>query len=123
MDDFQGSDKIIIQNGDTSVPYHFKLTIATSSERNDGALPYNSTLCSCIVKAKRTEGGADVTTYMVASSTEDGNTIIPRLQFSSNLTAGLYTLTFLVTASVAGTTVAPLIKEYDFSRVTVRENR
>jgi len=118
-DKFQGDDHITLTPYTSSVPYYFQATVASSSSMNDGGLPYNSSVCSFIVKVRRADGTTANSSGMVSNSTLNGNIMSVRLNYSTHLDEGLYCMTFVVTASVKGSTVLPLKKAFRFNRVYV----
>lgn len=124
-DHFRGSNIIQLQPGDTSVPFRFQFTVASSSGKSDGALPNGSTVVSCVADAHRGNDGVAVTTGdLVHSNTDfsyDGNTAVIPLTYSSTIGAGTYHLSINVTASINGTTSDLFIKQFDFNRISVRD--
>ena len=124
-DSFQGSDYIEIKPGDTNIPYSFAVTVATSSTLNDGALPYNSTVCTATVTAHSEDGIAIAAGDLIHAATDmsfSSNVIIPRLTYSSSIGAGLYHLKFLVTASINATTSEVMKTILSFNRLYVRSS-
>jgi hypothetical protein len=117
-DSFQGTESVIIQPGDLNVPVRFRVTVATASTLNDGAIPYASTVKTVAFKLQNSRGGAAST--MISSSRLDGNTVIAYLSYSSNVGVGLYHLTATITASLSGTTRV-MSREFDLNRVVVRD--
>ncbi len=118
MDSFQGNESITIQPGDINVPVSFRMVAASASTKNDGSMPYGSTLISATVLAHSANGTA--TTSLVANSTETGNTIVAYLSYSSALAASLYHVTVTATFSISGSTLV-MAREYDFNRVFVKD--
>jgi len=122
-DTFQGSDKITIQPKSSDVPYRFKITVASSSEKNDGQLPWGSSMRTFSVTAHRFDGStAHGSSDLVISTNRDANTMIARLGYSTAMTMNaLYHLTFVVVASVNHSTANPMYTEIDFNRVEIRD--
>lgn len=118
-DDFQGSDYICIQPGDSFVPIGLKLNAASASTANDGSIPYGSTVVSSSMSAHH-ENGTDATTTLIAVTTESGNTIYGYLSYSTALTAGWYHITAKVTLSVAGRST-DMTREFDLDRIRVKD--
>jgi len=121
MDSFRGKDAIYLQPGDTNIPYHFQLTVATSSTLNNGLLPYNSTLHSFTMTAHQRSGTTVGTSDLVVGSSKDGNTMVARLGYSTSLNSCLHHIEFFVTASIAGATDSVLKREFDFNRLWVKD--
>lgn len=122
MDSFQGSGTINLQRGTSNVPYRFGITVASSSTRNDGALPYGSSLCSFTVHAflKGTTRGS---TQPILSKSQSSNQMILRLAWTTAVNQGLYRLEFRVAASVGGSTIIPLRRQFEFARLLIKERR
>jgi len=122
-DSFQGSDKIMIQPRSSDVPYRFQITVASSSEMNDGHLPWGSNMLTFTVNAHRFDGStAYGSSDLIISTNRDVNDMIVRLGYSSGMTMNaMYHLTFKVCASVNNSTNNPMYIELDFNRVEVRD--
>ena len=122
-DTFQGSDKITIQPRSSDVPYRFKITVASSSEMNDGQLPWGSSMRTFSVKAHRFDGStAYGSSDLIISTNRDGNTMMVRLGYSTAMSMNMfYHLTFTVVASVNHSTSNPMYTELDFNRVEIRD--
>lgn len=122
-DHFQGSNLIQLQPGDTSVPFKFQFTVASSSGKSDGALPYASTVVSCVADAHRGNDGVAVSTGSIVQAASDfsydGNTVVIPLTYSSSVGDGIYHLSIGVTASINGSTSDLFVKEFDFNRISV----
>ena len=120
VDSFKGTGVINLQPGDTSIPYRFRLTVATSSNLNNGTLPYNSSVCSASAQIRQRNGSSVGTSDLLVASTEDGNTLIAKLGYSTNVVRGLHHIRWIATCSVAGSTVTPMKKELDFNRLWIK---
>jgi len=116
-DSFKGTDRIILQPGDTSVPYNFQVTVATSSSLNNGHLPYNSTVHTFTASVHSQHGTTTNTSGIVVGSSVDGNTLVVKLGYSTSVSNGLYHLTMKVTASIKGSTGSVFKKEIDYNRL------
>lgn len=127
MDAFQGSRDVKLQPGDTNVPYNFKFTVASSSNRNDGALPYGSTVISVTCDSHKNDGTMVSTGNLVHSNTDfqySSNVVMIPLTYSTQLSSGdlghgLYHLSINVLASRLGNTSDAFTKQFDFNRVEV----
>lgn len=122
MDSFQGSGTINIQKGSSNVPYRFQITVASSSQKNDGALPYASTVRSFTVLAHPV-GSTASSTHFVGAMSLSSNTLITRLNWTTQIRPGIYQMEFKVVASVSHSTATPLKRQYDFARVYLKERR
>ena len=120
-DSFLGTGNIYLQPGDTSVPYRFRLTVASSSTLSNGSLPYNSSVCSQSVSIHQRNGSSVGTSDLIVASTEDGNTLVVKLGHSTAATKGLHHMQWTVTCSVAGSTLAPMKKEVEFNRLWIKD--
>lgn len=120
MDAFKGSNRVDIQPGTVNKPIWLRLKAATASTKNDGSMPYGSTVVSSSVSAHYAPTGVSYTTSLVASSTESGNTIVAYLSYSTALPKGLYHLTAKVTMSLSGVSTH-YVEEYDLNRVVVKD--
>jgi hypothetical protein len=117
MPDFKGSDHIKIQVGDANVAHKFKFKPCTGSTKNDGTIPYGSTLASSTILAYNEQGTAVSTSLAVARSLSS-NIVTVYLSHSTAFTDGVYKLTFNNTFSLSGSTRV-MSKEYDYNRVYV----
>jgi len=122
VDRFQGDDHITVRPYTSSVPFYFQATVASSSSKNDGVLPYNSSVCSFAVKVEHEDGSTVGCTGLVSATTLNGNIMGLRLNYSTHISEGLYRLIFVVTASVKGSTTLPLKVPLKFDRVYVRDD-
>jgi hypothetical protein len=118
-DNFQGSGSVDVQPGTRSKPIYLRLKPCTASTKNDGSMPFGSTLHSAQVFAHRASDGV-ATTHLVLKSTQVGNTIVAYLNYSTLLTPGLYHLTARANIVVAGLSTY-YREEYDFNRVMVKD--
>jgi len=118
-DDFQGTGKINLQPGSSNVPYRFRVTVATSSQKNDGMLPYGSTMMSYTVREKQM-GTTVSSSKMVVTKSLDGNEMVLRMTWTTQINPGHYGLEFNILATVSGSTLNPLKKQLDFNRVYLK---
>lgn len=122
MDSFQGNATINLQRGTSNVPYRFQITVATSSNRNDGALPYGSTVASFTILAHPV-GSTRSSTQFIVDKTQSGNELITRLTWTTQINPGIYQMEFKVSCSVNGVLTTPLKRQFDFARVILKERR
>jgi len=119
-DKFQGSGFIDIQPGTKNKPIYLRLKPCTASTKNDGSMPFGSTIAQCRVRAHRAADGVSASQLVSRSTVPTSNTIVAYLSYSTTLAPGLYHLTALVKMSVSGLTTY-YQEEYDFNRVMVKD--
>lgn len=119
MDSFKGSGQVDVQPGTLNKPLRLRLKACSASTKNDGSMPFGSTVISATISAHYAQTGA-ASTVLVTKSTESGNTVIAYLSYSTALTPGIYHLTARVTMSVSGST-RTYREDFDFNRVFVRD--
>ena len=122
MDSFQGNATINLQRGTSNVPYRFQITVATSSNKNDGALPYGSTVASFTILAHPV-GSTRSSTQFVVGMSQDANDLITRLTWTTQLNPGIYQMEFKVLCSVNHLLDTPLKRQFDFARIYLKERR
>ena len=110
-DNFQGTKDIILQPGDTSIPYTFEVTVCSSATANDGTLPYGTSISSVVVTGHVSETGTVVTSEIINSSSETNNVISVLLKYPATSGEGWYHLKFVCTLSSGA------VKELDFARI------
>lgn len=122
MGDNFGAGVINIQPGDSNVPYHFKLTVCSSSRKNDGIMPYGSSVTSFAVTAHVQDGTVSYAKLISESSKagSDGTDLIARLCYNSTLLAGIYHLTFAIVGKLGGESTM-FKRTFDFNRVYVKD--
>ena len=121
-DSFQGTETILLQRGTSNFPYRFQVTVASSSNRTDGILPFGSTVCSFTVLA-RLSGTTASSTAPIVSKALDGNQMIARLAWTTAISQGMYQLEFKIIASINGSTYPGLRRQLEFSRLILKERR
>jgi len=118
-DSFKGSDKIDIQPGDLNVPLQMRLNPASGSTKNDGAIPYGSTVASATFKVHNAETNSS-STALLSNTSEAGvsssNVIIAYFSYSTALSTGLYHVTARAGLSLSGSTVL-MYRDFDFNRI------
>jgi len=119
-DNFQGTDSVTLQPGDVNVPVFLRLKACSASTKNDGSMPYGSSVISSSATAHKSVGGADATANLIGSSTEVGNSIVVYLTYNAALEKGLYNLTAKVTMDLDGAAFN-MTREYDLNRIYVRD--
>ena len=109
-DHFQGVADIILQPGDSAVPYTFTFSAATTVTANDGSIPYDTTISSAVIKAFDEEG-VDKTTEIITSESNDTTTLTILLKYPATAGVGRYSLEMLVTLNSSA------VMEFDFTRL------
>jgi hypothetical protein len=122
MDSFQGTGTINLQRGTSNVPYRFQITVATSSNRNDGALPYGSTVAAFTILAHPV-GSTRSSTQFIIDKRQDGSDLITLLTWTTQLNPGMYQMEFKVVCSVNHLLDLPLKRQFDFARIILKERR
>ena len=118
-DDFQGRSAIVLQPLDSSAIYRFNVTIASSSTKNDGAIPYDWSVHKHTITIHRSDGSSDATSVLIADTTRDGNVLVEKLSGTTVL-SGLYHMRFKVTITQGATTDLAMVREFDFNRLQVK---
>lgn len=121
MDNFEGADYINLQPGDSDVPFRFNITVASSSKKNDGHLPYNSTLIKSTASAHHNKGSTVGTSGIVGAVSVSSEVVICRLNYSTGAGLGLFHLKLTVVASVQGSTADPFKRQLDFNRIYIKD--
>ena len=115
-DSFKGTGRTDIQPGTVNKPVYMRLKAASASTKNDGSMPFGSTVISSILTAHHGRSGVDYTSDLIASATESGNTIIAYLSYSSDMPRGTYHLTATVTMSLSGASTT-FSQQFDLNRI------
>jgi len=120
MDDFKGTDQVTVRRGDVNVPVRLHLKACSASTKNDGSMPFGSSVLSSSVSAAYAQTGTDATTALIASTTNSGNTVIAYVTPSSTLPLGLYKLKAAVTMTLQGASTNST-RNYRFNRVKLKK--
>lgn len=115
-DAFKDQDYIVLQSG-ANIPLQFKFNACSGSTKNDGAIPYGSTLASSTILAYDEQGNA-ISTSLVTSRGLSSNIVTAYLTYTSTFVDGLYKLTLKNTYSLSGSTLV-MSREHDFERILV----
>lgn len=118
-DDFKTGGHITLRPGDSNVPIWLRFNPASASTKNDGAVPYGSTIHSYTVTAKNYETGIS-STIMVDSVTASSKSVCVYVDYSTALNPGLYQLTATVTWALSGTT-ARMSRPFDLERIYLKK--
>ena len=110
------TSNIILQPGDSKVPYSFTFTINSSATANDGAIPFGQTVTSIVVTVHLDDAdNTDKTSEVVNSSSLADNIATVLLDYPSTTGAGCYHLNILATLSGSA------VMEFDFNRISARD--
>jgi hypothetical protein len=60
---------------------------------------------------------------MLVAKSQSSNQMIARMTWTTQVQPGIYRLEFKIVASVNGSTVTPLKKQFDFARVYLKERK
>ena len=122
-DSFKGNKSVDIQPGDVNVPLHMRINPASGSTKNDGSIPYGSTVATATFKVHNAESNSS-STAMLTNTTEAGvsssNVIVAYFSYSSTLREGLYHVTATVGMSLSGSTVLAY-RDFDFNRIYMKD--
>jgi hypothetical protein len=119
MDHFQGADYIRLFEGDSNVPFRFNVTVATSSGKNDGHLPYGSTICKSTCRVHHSEGSTVGTSNIIGSVTQSSWDIMVNMNYTTEVPAGLYHMIAITKISILGSTTVHGIKNIHFNRIYI----
>ena len=117
-DAFQGSGSITLYAGDANVPINLRFPTASGSTKNDGAVPYGSTIYSYTVTAKYYDDNSS-STALIGDVTASGNQVTVYLQHSTTVPVGLHYLYATVTWTLSGTTLR-MTRPFDLDRIYVK---
>lgn len=113
MPSFKGTKKITVQPRSVNVGYRFHVTTCTSTDSNDGRIPFSTTISSVVVTAKTSDGTTD--TELITSTSLSTPDIDLTLSWPTTNGAGRYKLTFVLTLSDGSE------RELDFHRVVAED--
>jgi hypothetical protein len=119
-DDFKDGGFLTLRPGDSNVPVWLRFNPASASTKNDGSVPFGSTIHAYSVTAKNYETGT-ASTILVDSVTASSKHICVYLDYSTTLNPGLYHLTATVTWALSGTT-AMMSTPFDLERVYLKKS-
>lgn len=118
-DKFEDSASIDLSPGDANVPLVLRFPPATGSTKNDGAVPYGSTIASQSAIATYLDDGSSGTTGLIPSVTASGHTVTVFLTHDSSVSVGLHSVIATVTWSLSGSTRL-MTRPFDLDRVFVK---
>ena len=121
MDSFTGNGVINLQRGTSNVPYRFQITVASSSNKNDGALPYGSTLHSFTVHCYQ-RGTTASSTMPILTSSQSSNQMVLNLAWTTSIRQGTYRIEFDIVASITNST-GLMKRQLEFDRLILKERR
>ena len=117
-DAFQGSGSITLYPGDANVPINLRFPPATGSTKNDGAVPYGSSIHSYTVTAKYYDDNSS-STGLIASVAGSSHRVTVYLSHSTSEPKGLHYLYATITWALSGTTVR-MSRPFDLDRIYVK---
>ena len=119
MDDFQGRNYITVQPGDTNVPLQLKFSPASASTKNDGSIPYGSTIHAITwIKAHHVDSTTPFSTTLIVSASLTSNIVTAYLTYTTGLATGQYNLVTKLEINLAGTT--SMKRQYDCRRIFLK---
>ena len=117
-DAFQGSGSLTLYPGDANVPINLRFPPATGSTKNDGAVPYGSTIYSCAVTAKFFDDDSS-STALISSYTASSHHVTVYLSHSTTVPVGLHYLYATVTWTLSGSTLR-MTRPFDLDRIYIK---
>ena len=117
-DAFQGSGSITLYPGDVNVPINLRFPPASGSTKNDGAVPYGSTIYSYTVTAKCYDDDS-ASTKLIGSITGSSHRVTVYLNHSTTVPEGLHYLYATITWTLSGTTLR-MSRPFDLDRIYVK---
>jgi hypothetical protein len=118
-DMFQGSGSIVLYSGDINIPLSMRFPPATGSTKNDGAVPYGSTIVSQTALAKYLDDNTSGTTTLISFVASSSHKVTVWLSHSSNVPTGLHSIIATITWDLSGST-RQMTRPFDLDRVFVR---
>ena len=117
-DAFQGSGSITLCSGDVNVPISMRFPPCTGSTKNDGAVPYGSTIRSVTATAIYLDDNT-FSTILISSVAASSHEVIVYLTHSSSVPKGLHSVIATVTWDLSGS-MRQMTRPFDLDRVFVR---
>ena len=114
MPNFKGNSSIIIQPGDSNIPYAFQISVCSSTTANDGYIPYGTSVSSVVVTATTDDDDRTVVDDIIDNYTVNNNIITVYMSYPSTSGDGRYRLRFLLTLDNGS------IIEADFGRIRAK---
>ena len=123
-DKFKGSGSITLYPGDINIPLVMRFPPATGSTKNDGAVPYGSTIVSSSALVAYLDGGSAPSTVLLSTAPNvyaSGHTVTVFITHSTSAlyNKGLHSVIATVTWALAGST-RQMTRPFDFDRVWVK---
>jgi len=113
MPSFQGQDSIILQPTDRDRDFSFEFPMHSSEGANDGFLPFDLYIQSCVVTAWKEDGSQvnDLIDSYAMDSTSENTVMLVRLRYPNVSGEGRYSLRFALTLTNGA------VVEADFARI------
>ena len=123
-DKFKGSGSITLYPGDINVPIGLRFPPATGSTKNDGAVPFGSTIVSSSALITYLDGGGTGSTVLLStapnvSASSHTVTVFITHSTSAPYNKGLYSVVATVTWALSGST-RQMTRPFDLDRVFVK---
>ncbi len=115
VDDFRDGGYITLRLGSSNVPIWMKFNPASASTKNDGSIPFGSTLISATATVTNYETGV-ASSSMIDTVTTSSNMVVAYVDYSTGLLPGLYYLTATVIFSISGSALE-LSRPFDLERI------
>lgn len=117
-DKFQGSGSIDLYAGDVNVPLVLRFPPASASTKNDGAVPYGSTISAQSATATYLDDNSS-STALISAVTASSESVTVFISHSTTVPTGLHSIIATVTWSLSGSTRL-MTRPYDLDRVYVK---
>lgn len=117
-DKFQGTGSLTLYAGDANVPIVLRFPPATGSTKNDGAVPYGSTISAQSATATYLDDSSS-STALISAVTASSQNVTVFVSHSSDVPTGLHSIIATVTWSLSGSTRL-MTRPYDLDRVYVK---
>ena len=121
-DKFSGSESITLYPGDINVPLVLRFPSASGSTKNDGALPYGSTIISTSALVYYLDDGSSGSTVLLSTDSAEASTnnvVTVWLTHSSDANKGLHSVVATIVCNISGST-RNMTRPFDFDRVWVK---
>ena len=116
MDDFQGTERVLLQPTSADVARSFTFSVCSSATANDGFLPYGATIASVAVVAYDKDGTVCTSELIEGTPSLSDFTVTVLFDYPSTTGPGRYKITISATLGDAS------VEEADFDRIVAKDN-
>ena len=118
VDKFRGSGSLTLYAGDENIPLILRFPPASGSTKNDGAVPYGSTISNQTATATYLDDNSS-STALISAVTASSETVTVFLSHSTAVPTGLHSVIATVTWALSGSTRL-MTRPFDLDRVWVK---